>query len=334
MKTKSYNRYNLEIQRRIREFLTPDEIKSLHQFRAWRHFAIVARQVLLLVGIGFLCYRFSQPWIWIPLAALQGFVILGFIILLHEQVHNAIFAKRRPFPERLLGLFYALPSAISATQFKRWHLDHHNELGSTTEDPKRAYLSPKRNARWYKALYMTPALFVIYSLAAAKEAKVYTREMRRTIALERIAFIGLHLTLAWWLVSHGGWDAWLRVHFVPLFGFFPVAFMLNRLGQHYAVDPEDPAKWSTLVNSHWFWDWIFLYSNMHLEHHYLVGVPFYNLPALNRKLQPFYKHIGLRNYTYAQILHGWFIRNEPPHTNWDRPAAQPASPRGSTAGAA
>ena len=65
------------------------------------------------------------------------------------------------------------PSGISASQFTRWHLDHHNELGSATDDPKRFHLSPKRNARWYKLLYFTPALFPIYFRAARAEAQGY-----------------------------------------------------------------------------------------------------------------------------------------------------------------
>lgn len=328
-KPRFYDPYNVEIQRRIREFISPELIKELHERRAGRHFALVAAQTALLVGIGAVSYRAESPWIWVPLAFLQGFVILSFIILLHEQVHNAIFARRRPAAERLLGLLYSLPSSISASQFKRWHLDHHNELGSVEHDPKRAYLSPKRASRLLKALYMTPALFVIYSIAAAREARSYPASLRRTILAERLVFLALHVAFAVWLWRAGGPDAWMRVHFVPLFLAFPIAFTLNRLGQHYAVDATDPAKWSTLVSSHWFWDRIFLYSNLHLEHHYLVGVPCYNLPRLQRHLRPFYEKIGLEPYTYGSILHHWFVRNAIPHSDWraaEDPPAGDAAP--------
>jgi len=318
---KSYDRnINPGIQERLREFLDREEILELHRRSAWRHFALVAQQVVLLVGVSILLYRISNPLIWVPLAAFQGFVILGFIILLHEQVHNLIFSKRRPFWERLLGLFYALPSAISASQFKRWHLDHHSELGSESDDPKRAYLSPKRVARWYKALYMTVALFVIYSIASAKAARKYSPQLRRTINIEKVVFIGFHIVFAWWLWSESGFQVWARVHMIPVFVSFPFAFTLNRLGQHYAIDPTDPAKWSTLVRSNWFWNWIFVYSNFHLEHHYLVGVPAYNLPRMQGKLWPFYEHIGYRPMGFGKILYYWFVRNKPPHTNWEEPA--------------
>jgi fatty acid desaturase len=330
---KSYDRtINPDIQRRLREFLSREDILDLHRRSAGRHFALVAQQSLLLGGIGLLLYRITNPWIWVPLAVLQGFVILSFIILLHEQVHNLIFARRRPLPERLLGLYYALPSAISATQFRRWHLDHHSELGTLEDDPKRAYLSPKRVARWYKALYMTPALFVIYSIASAKAARAYPAALRRTIQIEKLLYMGLHIAFAVWLWTHAGFGTWARVHGVPLFVAFPFAFTLNRLGQHYAIDPTDPAKWSTLVKSHWFWNWIFVYSNFHLEHHYLIGVPAYNLPRLQQKLWPFYRHIGLEPMGFGRILFEWFVHNRRPHTNWLADAGP--APAGAGAGAA
>ena len=103
--------------------------------------------------------------------------------------------------ERLLGWLYAVPSGISASQFTRWHLDHHAELGSSEDDPKRHHLSPKRNARWYKALYCTPALFPIYFRAARRESATYPEALRRQIAFERRVAIAAHLAavgLLWW----------------------------------------------------------------------------------------------------------------------------------------
>ena len=91
------------------------------------------------------------------------------------------------------------------------------------------------------------------------------------------------IALVWYLF---GFYAALRTNIIPVFFIFPIAFTLNRLGQHYDIDPSDPAKWGTLMRGHWFWDFAFLNSNYHLEHHYFPGVPFYRLPALQRELVP------------------------------------------------
>jgi hypothetical protein len=116
-------------------------------------------------------------------------------VLLHEVVHLAVFPVRRPRAERALGLLYAIPSGISASQFTRWHLDHHAELGSSIDDPKRHHLSPKINARWIKLLYCSPALFPIYFRAARRESSTYPPELQKRIAMERKLSIGFHLSV-------------------------------------------------------------------------------------------------------------------------------------------
>ena len=145
----------------------------------------------------------QNPLIWIPLALVQGFTVFNFTVLLHEVVHHTVFQRQHPVAERVLGLLYAMPSGISASQFTRWHLDHHAELGSDEDDPKRAHLSPKINARWFKLLYCTPALFPIYFRAARRESSTYPAELQRTIGLERRLSMGFHLSalaLLWYLL--------------------------------------------------------------------------------------------------------------------------------------
>ena len=120
----------------------------------------------------------------------------------------------------------------------------------------------------------------------------------------------------------------MRTSIIPVFFVFPIAFTLNRLGQHYDIDPDDPAKWGTLMRGHWFWDFAFLNSNYHLEHHYFPGVPFYRLPALQRALLPFYEQKRMRWQTYGRLVYGWIIENRAPHTDWsqDEPHAPVARP--------
>src|SRR4028119_1479042 len=112
-----------------------------------------------------------------------------------RQVNTLVAARGRPRLGRLPGLLHAMPSNISATQFSIWHLDHHNELGHAEDDPKRAHLSPKKNTRWTKLLYMTPALFVTYIKGAAKEVATYPADKQKVIRRERLLHLAFHLTL-------------------------------------------------------------------------------------------------------------------------------------------
>lgn len=314
-KTRFYVHHAGELRLALHEDVPAEPLALLHAKHPARHFAVLGWQLLLLAVSTTALVKLENPLLWIPFALIQGFTIFNFTVMLHEVVHSAVFRTQRPRAMRFLGLLYSIPSGISATQFTRWHLDHHNELGSPTADPKRFHLSPKRNARWYKLLYFTPALFPIYFRAAAKEAATYPEALRRAIRRERLAAIGFHLGILGALLWIDPAMA-LRVHAVPVFLVFPIAFVLNRLGQHYDVNPRDPAQWSTLVRANPFWRVAFLHSSYHLEHHYYPGVPLYNLHRLHRLLQPFFAHRGMRGTGYARLLWGWLVRNRAPHTNW------------------
>jgi fatty acid desaturase len=312
-----YSDHTVELRAELGQAVPRDLLKQLHVKTPVRHFVVALRQFAILGLATWGLIRFEHPAIWIPLAVLQGFTVFNFTVLLHEVLHRLVFERPRPMAERLLGLAYAIPSGIAASQFTRWHLDHHAELGSSLGDPKRHHLSPKRNERWFKLLYATPALFPIYFRAAARETSTYPADLQQTIRRERLASIGAHLSalvLIWW--GFGG-SAALRAYVVPVFFVFPIAFTLNRLGQHYDIDPADPARWSTLMRGHWFWDFLFLNSNYHLEHHYFPGVPFYHLPRLQRELIPFFERHRMPWRTYPQLVKGWLVDNHAPHTNWD-----------------
>ena len=301
VKSHYYSQHAVALRAELGAAISRDQMRALHQKTAWRHFVVAARQFAILALATWGLIRFENPLIWLPLAFVQGLTI---------------FERRRPVAERVLGLMYAIRSGISASQFTRWHLDHHAELGSDEDDPKRHHLSPKVNKRWYKLLYCTPALFPIYFRAARRESSTYPVELQHRIGWERKVSIAAHLTALAALWYFFGFYTALRTSIIPVFFVFPIAFTLNRLGQHYDIDPNDPAKWGTLMKGHWFWDFAFLNSNYHLEHHYFPGVPFYRLPALQRALIPFFERKQMRWQSYGRLVYGWLVENHAPHTDW------------------
>jgi fatty acid desaturase len=317
VKPKSYWKAVGPFKELLHKTVSAEQLVALSEKKPEIHLAYAARQFGIVLVCSVLLYREQPWWIALPLIVLQGFTFFNMTTLLHEVVHSAIFKKPWPAAERVLGLLYASTSGISASQFTRWHLDHHDNLGTNDLDPKRHWLSPKRNKRWFKALYCTPALMVIYFRAAANEVRTYPAELRKVIARERMATITMQLTVGGLLWYFGGLGAMLRVWFLPYFLVFPVAFTLNRLGQHYNIDPTNPLKWSTVMRPSRIWDFLFVYSNYHAEHHYFPRVPFYNLRKLHMILRPMYAELGMKPHTYRDILWEWFVLNRAPHTNWE-----------------
>jgi fatty acid desaturase len=312
-----YAEHAQQLKRDLAAEVPTEELRRLHLKRPLLHALVAFSNFAGLAAAAVAIVAFDRWYLWLPFSLLAGFAVFDFTVLLHEVVHRAVVTNSNDRLYRFLGLLYAMPSGISASQFTKWHLDHHSNLGSYDEDPKRHWLSPKRNARWLKALYFTPALFPIYFRAAAKETASYPPEMRKTIARERLATIALQLGVLAAIALIGGWYVAWKLYIVPIFFVFPIAFALNRLGQHYDIDPEDPAKWSTLVKGSWFWDSIFLYSNYHIEHHYFPSVPFYNLPRLQKLLMPFYAKRGFTAHGYGELLWNWLVLNRKPHSNWE-----------------
>jgi fatty acid desaturase len=321
-----YAEHAQQLKRDLAAEVPVEELRRMHEKRPLLHAAVATGNVAVLVLSAIAIVHFQRWYWWLPFAVVAGFAVFDFTVLLHEVVHRAVLRQSSDGAYRALGLLYAMPSGISASQFTRWHLDHHASLGSDLEDPKRHYLSPKRNARWLKALYFTPALFPIYFRAAAKETSVYEPELRKRIGRERLATIAFQLGVLITIALVGGWFIAFKLYVVPVFFVFPIAFALNRLGQHYDIDPNDPAKWSTLVKGSWFWDHAYLFSNYHLEHHYFPGVPFYNLPRLQKLLMPFYEKRGVTAHGYGELVWQWLVVNRPPHANWEASVvAEPAT---------
>ena len=313
-----YADHSQQLRAELAKAIPLDSLRELHQKRPLLHALLAALNVVVLVVAAIGIAHLNHWYLWLPLSLVAGFAVFDFTVLLHEVVHRAVLSRSSDRIYRLLGLLYAVPSGISASQFTRWHLDHHAGLGNAEEDPKRHYLSPKRNVRWLKALYFTPALFPIYFRAAAAETASYEPALRRRIGLERIGTIVFQLSVLFAIAWFGGWMLAIKLYVIPIFFVFPIAFALNRLGQHYDIDPSDPAKWATLVKGSWFWDLAYLFSNYHLEHHYFPGVPFYNLPRLQRLLTPFYERRGMVSRSYGELLWGWFVLNRSPHSKWER----------------
>jgi len=299
------------------DLLDRDHLRELHRVSGLRHTLVALRQFGAAALAATLIVRFAgQPGIWVPAAVLLGFMVFSFTVLLHEVVHQAVFQKRRGAGNRILAWVYAVPCGLSPGQFTRWHLDHHKELGDDEKDPKRHRLTPKIVRRWFKLLYFTPALFPIYFRAAGREAATYEPKLRGRLRRERAIVMTAHFATigAIWLAWGGAMV--LKLYVLPIFFVFPVAFTINRLGQHYDIEPDDPAAWGTLVRTNALWNFLFVWSSYHMEHHYFPGVPCYRLADLHALLQPIFERHPMRRRTYSGLLWDWLVRNRAPHLNW------------------
>src|SRR5437867_2438392 len=93
-----------QLRARLAAEIPHEVLKDLHRKSPARHFAIAARQFLLLAAASVISWKFSQPAIWIPSALVAGWTAFNFTILLHEVVHRAVFDGPRARADRVLGI--------------------------------------------------------------------------------------------------------------------------------------------------------------------------------------------------------------------------------------
>ena len=148
-----------------------------------------------------------------------------------------------------------MPSGISASQFTRWHLDHHAALGSYDRRSEAPLpLAEDQRALAEGALLHAGALPDLLPRRGEGDRRVRAGAApphRAASAWSRSPSSSASSPRS--RSSAAGAIAF-KLYIVPVFFIFPIAFALNRLGQHYDIDPADPAKWSTLVKGSWFWD--------------------------------------------------------------------------------
>ncbi len=300
-----------DLRHRLTQAIPHGVLKELHRKSPARHFAIAVRQFLLLAATSCVSWNFPQPWIWIPSALIAGWTAFNFTVLLHEVVHRAVWNGPRPRAERFLA--HPLRGAVGNLRPSVHALAPDASRGARRRGgrPQTALpLSEDQQALVQAPLLHARALPDLLPRRAARDGELPAgapeadrprapRDDRTSRRRDGGA------------VSAPPVSACSRASISsPYFLVFPIAFALNRLGQHYAIDPTDPAKWGTILKPSRFWDFWYLYSAYHLEHHYFTAVPLYNLRRLHFALRPFFDEIGWKPVTYRRLFRDWILREQ------------------------
>ena len=93
VKTHYYSAHATALRAELGQAISRETMRVLHAKSPGRHLAVAARQFLIL-GVGtWGLIRFDSPWIWVPLAIVQGFTVFNFTVLLHEVLHLLFLAN-------------------------------------------------------------------------------------------------------------------------------------------------------------------------------------------------------------------------------------------------
>ncbi|MGE8148303.1 fatty acid desaturase [Pseudomonas frederiksbergensis] len=241
----------------------------------------------------------------------------------HELLHG--------HPTRWLALNKFLGYAPFAvwfpyTLYRNSHLLHHHDEDLTVpgRDPESRYLTTthwQRSSVFKQALHRLNKTVLGRVMVGAPMAlqALARKELRRLRAGDRQAWL-------MWL-THGTFTL-LMLAFIARYSAMPVwhyvllislpALSIAMIRSYYEHRPNAQPEQRTVLNeASWPWSWLFLNNNLHLVHHDLPSLPWYDLPKayLARREQWLARSGGFLVQGYGQLWrrHGIRAIDSPQH---------------------
>jgi fatty acid desaturase len=250
---------------------------------------------------------------------------LGCAIILHDASHYALFESKR-LNDVIGSWFGAYPILNDLFRYRPYHLEHHNNTG-TTEDPDlsltlgypatRSSMMRKLGrdligASGLKAqLGLLAMHFDIIEYNLAKDVKRISfserpfgtrlknaaKRLFGPVVFQTLLFTFFYLLGAPWLY-------WLWIG--ALLTTFNFSLRIRSMAEHSMVeDSEDQTRNTRTLYANFIERILFAphHVNYHVEHHMLMSVPCYNFPHMHRilKAKGFYDQ-GLLEPGYWKIL--------------------------------
>jgi fatty acid desaturase len=212
--------------------------------------------------------------------AMTAVAINSFVLLMHEAMHNTLFAGRQW--NRWVAVALGATFLMSFSAYQVMHARHHDYLGDE-RDPD-DYHNYSRNPRLVWALHfvrLTVGALLYIFLIPFLALKPGTSPQRRRILVEYALLFAIYLFVLAVVPGKVLFIAW----FVPL---LLVGWMTAIRGftQHGITDASDPFIASRTIQAPAPIAFFLLNENYHLEHHLFPEIPSYHLRELHELIWP------------------------------------------------
>ncbi|MGB0918109.1 MAG: fatty acid desaturase family protein [Flavobacteriales bacterium] len=243
----------------------------------------------LIIAAAITLFQFLNTWFLYPLlVVVVGSRMMGLWALLHDGHHNML-VESKSLNRRLTELLIAWPLFKSLKEYDQQHHSHHKYLGADG-DPNFGLLRydefqfPMRRSKLLSILLrdILGINFLYYRmLGLAKKPLVVFRKISSWNA-ERILFVAALVAI---VTYFNLWQEVLLFWFVPLVTYFQFLIRVTLIADHCFGEETETKVRSVKLN--WLERTFMVPHNLnyHYEHHHFGGVPSYNLPALQSKLQ-------------------------------------------------
>jgi fatty acid desaturase len=223
--------------------------------------------------------------IWAATFVLMGRGVALFAILGHEAAHRLLFSRKR-LNDFVGQWLLTYPVFVPFHAYRRVHFAHHkDEMGPNEPDLNLYQGYPitrdsmmrklRRDISGSTGWKNLKGLFRAFRSADARPVAI------KIVATQLVLWAGL------WLVS-GRWWLYPVFWFAPFMTVWRVLNRLRAIAEHGGMTrSKDRRETTHLVRQSWiarFW-FVPFNTGWHLAHHVDMGVPFQNLPRLQRELQ-------------------------------------------------
>lgn len=254
------------------------------------------QQVGLDIGlISFFAFAINRP-VTFPFAILS-YSILMFrsFSMMHDAVHGSL--SKNKLVNEFFGYFYGGISLLPYTLWKKSHLQHHYWSGNLKNDPVMALRTwiPNQSRsfvalltffwnNWVPVLAgMQYGLFWLLSFNSIKR----TFSLKDMISFLSPIIIGLSLCSIFGLGKYSFvFVSALVIYFLGIeIVNFPHHLHVRSIGDEMHLPAwEQEVTARSCLYPVWFSEFVILNFNYHIEHHMFPDAPWYDLPALNKKL--------------------------------------------------
>jgi fatty acid desaturase len=305
-----------------------EDVRVLSQVNNWRAAVAIARQWIIIaatVAAAIYLHHWAAYCIAIVIIASRQHTL---VVLMHDATHYRLFTNRTA-NDLISDLFCAYPQGITTLGYRLEHLPHHGGL-NTEDDPyyrmfqdDEVWQFPKSRLAALRVfladlfIWNLPRNLTMWRRWAAfslwlrhrHDPKLASRCLRDLI-LSAIFHCTVIATVIWFNV----WQWYLLLWALPALTFFMLFVRLRWISEHTFRPATNQVRDTRHVNGTIF-ERLFvapLNINYHIAHHLYTSVPFYNLPALHKRLmsEPHYaaearsysSYFSTRDSVFSELL--------------------------------
>ncbi len=276
------------------DLLDRETLAALRQRSALMGVSLVFHAWVIIGSAMALFFFFPNPLTFILAVMIIGARQLGLAVLMHDAAHNALMPHRK-LNEFVSDFFCAYPLLARTDSYRRYHLQHHMRT-QQPEDPDLILSAPFpitrksftrkmiRDLTGQTAYQQRKAQFA--SALGGKELSWQERGLHFWQRLGPAMIANFVILVLCSVLFH--WSFYLMFWLLPFFTYHMAITRIRNIAEHAVVpDNDDPFRNARTTKAGWLAR-LFLapyWVNYHVEHHLLMYVPCWQLPATHRALR-------------------------------------------------